>query len=50
MRILPIFKGYTVDYKLSEFRKIEFGKVPQFISFQSVKGRKLLKALRKEVL
>lgn len=39
---LPTYKGYTVDARLREFRKLEFGKVPEFIPFDSPKGRELL--------
>jgi len=35
-------KNYTVDYRLKEFRFIELGKVPKFISFSSKLGSKLL--------
>ncbi len=42
MRKLPTFKGYTVDERLGEFRKVEFGKPLQFVPFSSVKGQKLL--------
>ena len=40
---LPEFKGYTVDEKLMEFRKVVHGKSIEFIDFGSKKGRKLLK-------
>ena len=42
MNTLPIFKGYTVDLKLKEFRKAVFGKTPEFIPFKSQKGQKLM--------
>jgi hypothetical protein len=42
LRILKTFKGYTVDLRLQQFRKMEFGKLPQFIEFASPKGKKLL--------
>jgi len=35
-------KIYTVDYRLKEFRFIEYGKVPKFILFSSELGIKLL--------
>jgi len=35
-------KIYTVDYRLREFRFIEFGKIPEFIPFDSKLGIKLL--------
>lgn len=41
IRILPIFKGYTVDLRLQEFRKIESNKLPEFIPLLSDKGARL---------
>ncbi|NCC71198.1 hypothetical protein EOM09_06460 [bacterium] len=41
IRKLPIFKGYTVDLRLQEFRKIETNKLPEFIPFTSNKGAKI---------
>jgi len=35
-------KIYTVDYRLREFRFIEFGKMIEFIPFYSEIGTKLL--------
>ena len=35
-------KIYTVDYRLREFRFIEYGKMPEFIPFNSELGIKLL--------
>ena len=35
-------KIYTVDYRLREFRFIEYGKMPEFILFESELGTKLL--------
>jgi len=35
-------KIYTVDYRLKEFRFIEYGKIPEFIPFSSELGIKLL--------
>jgi hypothetical protein len=48
-RKLKAFKGYTVDLRLQEFRKMEFGKLPQFIDFASPKGKKLLAQMHEEV-
>ncbi len=39
---LPVFKGYTVDMRLQEFRLMKMGQLPEFIPFDSVKGRELL--------
>src|SRR6266571_4164420 len=33
VRKLKEFKGYTVDLRLQQFRKLEYGKLPQFIDF-----------------
>lgn len=41
-RILPTFKGYTVDMRLQEFRKIKMNQLPEFIPFTSDKGAKLI--------
>jgi len=38
---LPEFKGYTVDVRLREFRKMILGKTPEFISFDSPQGQTL---------
>lgn len=42
IRILPIFKGYTVDLRLQEFRKIKMDKLPEFVPFISDKGARLI--------
>ncbi len=42
MRQLPIYKGYSVDFRLKEFRKVIFGKLPEFVPFESEKGGKLV--------
>lgn len=44
-RTLPVFRGYTVDWRLREFRKVEYGKKMEFIPFGSKKGVDLLRAL-----
>ena len=46
-RKLPEFKGYTVDERLREFRKVVHGKSIEFVDFDSKKGMKLLKKMRK---
>ncbi|PKL78939.1 MAG: hypothetical protein CVV27_02640 [Candidatus Melainabacteria bacterium HGW-Melainabacteria-1] len=48
VRELPTFRGYTVDARLREFRKVEYGKVPEFIPFDSPRGEKLLREMEKE--
>ncbi len=46
IRILPTFKGYTVDMRLQEFRKIKMNQLPEFIPFTSDKGARLLYEFR----
>jgi hypothetical protein len=45
-RALPLFEGYTVDERLEEFRKLAFGRMPEFVPFASAKGRALLRRYR----
>jgi hypothetical protein len=45
---LKQFKGYTVDFWLQQFRKLEYGKLPEFIDFASPKGKKLLAQMHKQ--
>ena len=45
--VLPIFKEYTVDERLREFRKMVYGKPLVFIPFNSVKGQELLAEMEK---
>jgi len=49
VRQLHVFKGHTVDLRLQQFRKMEFGKRPQFIPFNSPKGKALLAQMHEEV-
>lgn len=46
IRILPVFKGYTVDLRLQEFRKIEPDQLPEFVSLLSDKGARLFYEFR----
>ncbi len=39
---LPVFKGYTVDRRLGEFRKSGYPRPLEFIPFDSPKGKRLL--------
>jgi len=50
IRKLKTFNGYTVDLRLQEFRKIPYGKLPEFIAFTSTKGQKLLAHMHEEVM
>lgn len=47
---LPTFKGYTIDERLKEFRKVTRGKEPtiEFIPFDSDKGKKILEGYLKK--
>ena len=47
VRTLPTFREYTVDRRLREFRKMVFGEMPEFIPFDSEKGRELMAEMRK---
>ena len=49
VRKLKEFHGYTVDLRLQQFRKMEYGKTPDFIDFDSPKGRKLLAQIHERV-
>lgn len=44
---LPDFQGYTVDFRLREFRKVEHGKSIEFIPFDSKKGMKLMQKMER---
>jgi hypothetical protein len=50
VRKLKEFLGYTVDLRLQQFRKVEFGKSMDFIDFQSQEGRKLLAQMHQAVI
>jgi len=41
---LPTFKGWTIDARLKQFRKVSRGESPEieFIDFNSEKGQELL--------
>jgi hypothetical protein len=41
-RILQTFKGYTVDFRLREFRAMPTKGPPQFIDFRSNEGAALI--------
>ena len=38
MRRLPTFKGYTIDLRLRQVRRMVYGEVPEFYDFDSPKG------------
>lgn len=39
-------KVWTVDPRLQEFRFIQYGEVPEYLSFDSEEGRTLMKAFK----
>ncbi len=49
VRKLKEFKGYTVDLRLQQFRKLEYGKSAEFIDFANPTGRKLLVQMHEQV-
>ena len=49
VRKLKEFKGYTVDIRLQEFRKVVDVKAITFIPFNSSNGQQLLKQMHEEV-
>lgn len=50
MNKLPIYQGYSVDFRLKEFRKAIFGKALEFIPFESEAGQKLMTGFLKTAL
>ena len=42
IRVLPVFRGYTVDAKVGEFRKVNPDTSMEWLDFRSSKGDKLL--------
>ena len=51
VRKLKIFKGYTVDLRLRQFRKVPMSHSMdiEFVEFDSPKGRQLLAQMHEEV-
>ncbi len=45
IRVLKEFKGYTVDLRLKQFRKANFGEELEFIEFDSDEGQELLRQM-----
>jgi hypothetical protein len=50
IRKLKEFKGYTVDLRLQEFRKVPYDELPEFIAFTSTKGQTLLSEMHEEAV
>jgi hypothetical protein len=47
---LQTFNGYTVDFRLKQFRKIPMDTLPEFIDFDSPEGEKLCNAMHEEAV
>ena len=45
---LPAFKGYHVDVRLRQFRRVNNGRI-EFIDFKSNKGEKILDKYKKSL-
>lgn len=43
---LPAYRGFTIDKRLRQFRKVTHGCQIEFIEFDSSKGRELLREMR----
>ena len=41
-RLLPVFKGYTIDIRCGQIRKVDWGELPVFIDMNSEEGRKII--------
>jgi hypothetical protein len=41
-------RKYVIDERLREFRYMEYGKLPEFVPFESPKGREIMRHLHKE--
>ena len=41
VRQLQTFKGFTVDFRLRQFRKVPSDALPEFIEFDSLEGEQL---------
>lgn len=49
VRKLPEFKGYTVDFRLKQFRNADINAGMEFVDFESEKGDYLLYELIKDM-
>jgi hypothetical protein len=50
VRELQTFKGYTVDFRLRQFRKDQPDALPEFIDFDSPEGEKLYEAMHEAAI
>lgn len=41
IRVLKVFKGYTIDIRLQQFRKVPLDDLSEFIEFDSEEGQAL---------
>ena len=46
--VLQVFKEYTVDYRLGEFRRIAWDAEPEWIPFDSDRGQELIAQMHGE--
>ena len=46
--VLQVFEGYTVDYRLGEFRRVEWDAEPEWIPFASDRGQELIAQMHGE--
>jgi hypothetical protein len=49
LKILKTFKGYTVDLRLQQFRKVVRGETWKLIDFASPKGQEFLAQMHQQV-
>jgi hypothetical protein len=50
VRRLKTFKGYTVDLRLRQFRKVPLTKLPEFIDFDSPQGQELVMQMHERAI
>ena len=50
VRQLQTFKGYTVDFRLKQSRKIPLDTLPEFIDFDSPEGEELCNEMHEEAV
>ena len=50
VRTLKEFKGYTIDIRLKQFRKVPLNELPEFIEFDSKEGQQLLAEMHAQLL
>lgn len=48
--VLQTFKGYTVDFRLKQFRKVPLDALPEFIDFDSPEGEKVCREMHEEAV